>query len=109
MTEENNVYVGSGNVFADLDLPNPEERLVKAQLARKISETINFRQLTQIQAGEILGIDQPKVSALSRGKLAGFSTDRLLHFLNVLGNDVEIVVKPKPENRNYAKITVISH
>ncbi|MFB2769786.1 helix-turn-helix domain-containing protein [Pelatocladus sp. BLCC-F211] len=109
MTEDNRVHVGSGNVFADLGLSNPEERLIKADLARKISETINSRKLTQTEAAEILGIDQPKISALSRGRLAGFSTERLIYFLNALGNDVEIVVKPKPESRNYAKTSVICY
>jgi predicted XRE-type DNA-binding protein len=87
MTQKNDVYVSSGNIFADLGLPNPEERLVKAELVRKISETIKDRNFTQVQAAEILGIDQPKVSALIRGRLSGFSTDKLLYFLNALGND----------------------
>ena len=96
MTEEIKVQASSGNVFADLDLPNPEEMLIKAELTRRISEIINQRNLTQVEAAELLGIDQPKVSALIRGKLNGFSTTRLFRFLNALGNDIEIVVKPKP-------------
>ena len=76
------VKVGSDNIFADLDLPNPEERLIKAELARRISDIIRQRNLTQIEAAEILDIDQPKVSALTRGKLSGFSTTRLFRFLN---------------------------
>ena len=107
MTQENDVHVSSGNIFADLGLPNPEERLVKAKLAHKISETINDRKLTQVQAAEILGIDQPKISALIRGRLSGFSTDRLFYFLNALGNDVEIIVKPKPEHRQKGRISVV--
>jgi predicted XRE-type DNA-binding protein len=107
MSEEIKVQVGSGNVFADLDLPNPEERLIKAELARRISEIIRQRALTQIEAAELLEIDQPKVSALTRGRLNGFSTTRLFRFLNALGSDVEIVVKPKPESRLTATITVI--
>ncbi|MBD2771399.1 helix-turn-helix domain-containing protein [Iningainema tapete] len=107
MTQKNDVYVSSGNIFADLGLPNPEERLVKAELVRKISETINHRKLTQVQAAEILGIDQPKVSALIRGRLSGFSTDRLLYFLNALGNDIEIIVKPKPEYRQKGQTSVV--
>jgi predicted XRE-type DNA-binding protein len=107
MSEEIKVQVGSGNVFADLDLPNPEERLIKAELARRISEIIRQRALTQVEAAELLEIDQPKVSALTRGKLNGFSTTRLFRFLNALGSDVEIVVKPKPESRLTATITVI--
>ncbi len=107
MSDEIRVQPSSGNVFADLNLPNPEERLIKAQLARRISEIINQKGLTQIEAAELLDIDQPKVSALIRGKLNGFSTTRLFRFLNALGNDIEIVVKPKPEDRSVAKITVL--
>ncbi len=107
MTQKNDVHVSSGNIFADLGLPNPEERLVKAELARKISVTIDCLKLTQAQAAEILGIDQPKVSALIRGRLAGFSTYRLLGFLKALGNDVEIIVKPKPEHRQNGQISVV--
>ena len=109
MTQEIKVEVSSGNVFADLGLPNPEQMLVKAELARKIGEIIETRNLTQIEAAEILGIDQPKVSALTRGRLTGFSTERLFRFLNALGNDVEIAVKPKPESRTAAITTVIEN
>jgi predicted XRE-type DNA-binding protein len=107
MTEDIKVEVGSGNVFADLGLPNPEEMLIKAELASKIGEIIDARNLTQMDAAEILGVDQPKVSALIRGKLTGFSTERLFRFLNALGNDVEISVKPKPESRTAAITSVI--
>jgi len=96
----------SGNVFADLGLPNPEDRLAKAELARKISEIIAKRRLTQLEAAELLGIDQPKISALVRGRLGGFSLERLMRFLNVLGRDVEIVVKPKPKGRRHAVLSV---
>ena len=85
--------VSSGNVFADLGVDAPEEALVKAELTAKIAEIIEDRGMTQIAAAEALGIDQPKVSALLKGKLTGFSTARLIRFLNVLGRDVEIVVK----------------
>ncbi len=82
MNEETEVYHGSGNVFADLGLPDAEERLAKAELAPQILNIIARRRLTQAQAAELLGIDQPKVSALTRGKLSGFSMERLFHFLN---------------------------
>ncbi|MBN3911050.1 MAG: XRE family transcriptional regulator [Nostoc sp. NMS1] len=107
MSNENDVYISNGNVFADLGLSNPEERLIKAELARKISEIIANRQLNQVQAAEVLGIDQPKISALSRGKLKDFSIDRLIRFINILGNDVEITIKPKPESRSIACTTVV--
>ena len=95
MTEELRVQASSGNVFADLSLENADELLVKAELARRISNIITTQQMTQIEAAEALGIDQPKISALINGKLAGFSTARLFRFLNALGRDVDIVVKPK--------------
>jgi predicted XRE-type DNA-binding protein len=87
--------VSSGNVFADLGVDAPEEALAKAELTAKIAEIIEAKGLTQVAAAKALGIDQPKVSALLRGKLTGFSTDRLIKFLNALGRDVEIVVKDR--------------
>ncbi len=104
--EETEVYHGSGNVFADLGLPDAEERLARAELARQILNIIARRRLTQAQAAELLGIDQPKVSALSRGKLSGFSMERLFHFLNALGRDVQITVKAKPRSRRQAHLKV---
>lgn len=95
MTEDIGVQASSGNVFADLSLDNADELLVKAELARRISIIITAQQMTQIEAAEALGVDQPKISALINGKLTGFSTTRLFRFLNALGRDVEIVVKPK--------------
>jgi predicted XRE-type DNA-binding protein len=92
--ESDAIEPSSGNVFADLDLKNPEELLAKAELVQRICEIIAERKLTQIRAAAVLGIDQPKVSALMRGKLDGFSLDRLFRFLNALGRDVEIVVRP---------------
>ena len=107
MDEQAEVFHGSSNVFADLGLPDAEEFLAKAELARQIITTIGKRRLTQAGAAEILGIDQPKVSALVRGKLTGFSFERLIHFLNLLGKDVQIVVKAKPRNRPQAGLKVI--
>lgn len=95
MNEPIKVQAGSGNVFADLELENADELLVKAELARRISDIIAAQNMTQTEVGKMLGIDQPKVSALVNGKLSGFSTTRLFRFLNALGRDVEIVVKPK--------------
>jgi len=82
----------SGNVFADLGVKNPEEALVKARLAQVISEAIKTRGMTQVEAAELLGIDQPKVSRLVRGELAGFSIDRLFRLVTLLGSDIEITV-----------------
>jgi predicted XRE-type DNA-binding protein len=94
MTQEIRVQASSGNVFADLGLENSDELLVKAELARKISSIITQQQMTQAEAAELLGIDQPKVSTLINGKLSGFSTVRLFRFLNALGRDVEILQLP---------------
>lgn len=96
--------VGSGNVFEDLGHPRPAEALAKAELARKIAALIARRRLTQTAAAELLSIDQPKVSALVRGRLAGFSLDRLVRFLVLLGSDVEIVVKPRTRATNRARL-----
>jgi predicted XRE-type DNA-binding protein len=84
----------TGNVFADLGVENPEEALAKAELARQISKLIKKRKLTQKQAAEILNIDQPKISALIRGRLRSFSLERLIRFLNELGQDVNIMICP---------------
>ena len=100
MSEERNVgtepeyTVGSENVFEDLGFDHPDEELAKAKLVMAIAEAIRQRKLTQVQAAALLGIDQPKVSALLKGRYGGFSTDRLLRLLVALDRDVEIVVKP---------------
>jgi predicted XRE-type DNA-binding protein len=107
MNDSDQLYESSGNVFADLGLPEPEEALAKAELARRIGRILKSRRLNQAQAADLLGIDQPKVSALLRGKLSGFSTDRLLRFLNALDRDVEIVIKRKPRSRKQAEIRVV--
>jgi predicted XRE-type DNA-binding protein len=88
------VEASTGNVFADLEVPDPEEMLAKAALAQRICAIIAERRLTQARAAAVLGVDQPKGSALRRGKLDGFSTDRLFRFLNALGRDVDIVIRP---------------
>lgn len=97
----------SGNVFADLSVAEPEEELAKAQLASHIRETIKRRRLTQIRAAQLMGLDQPKVSALMNGRLAGFSSDRLMRFLAALGRDVEIVVKGRSRTRERGRIRVV--
>ena len=84
----------SGNVFADLGLPRPAECLVKADLAIQINKLIKTRKLTQKNAAKLLGLDQPKISALKRGRLSGFSVERLFKLLSILDQDIEIVIKP---------------
>ena len=88
------VEKGSGNVFADLGLPNPEQELLKAHLTLQIYRIVKARGLTQAQAGAILGIKQPHVSALMRNRAGNFSVGRLMEFLTALGQDVRITVKP---------------
>jgi predicted XRE-type DNA-binding protein len=102
------VMRSSGNVFADLGLPHPEERLTKAQLAHAIARVIAQRGLTQRVAAALMGIDQPKVSHVLRGQLADFSTERLVSFLTDLGQDVEIVVKTAPRSRKQGRIRVVA-
>jgi predicted XRE-type DNA-binding protein len=108
MNKEMEIHSSSGNVFADLGLPNPDELLIKAELAHQISELISARQLTQTEAAEVLGIDQPKVSALMRGKLSGFSIERLFRFLNALGSNVEIRVIASSQPDLQAKTSIIT-
>jgi predicted XRE-type DNA-binding protein len=108
VSKEIDIQVSSGNIFADLGMPNADEMLMKAELVRQINEIITQRKLNQLQAAEVLGIDQPKVSALMRGKLTGFSTERLFRFLNALGCDVQIVVKPKLKSPEIPGISVVT-
>jgi predicted XRE-type DNA-binding protein len=98
--------VSSGNVFADLGISNPEEALAKAELANRIAVLIRERGLTQAKAAKLLGIDQPKVSSLLRGYLAGFSLERLMRFLLLLGQDIRITVEATPRNRSQARVLV---
>jgi predicted XRE-type DNA-binding protein len=93
------VEKSSGNIFADLGLPHPERELLKAKLTLEIYRLIRKRNLTQAEAGKILGIKQPHVSALMRNRAGSFSVERLMDFLTALGQDVEISVKPARERR----------
>lgn len=101
------VAAGSGNVFADIGLPEPDEELTKAQLASHIRQAIKRKRLTQVAAAAHMGIDQPKVSALLNGRLANFSSDRLMRLLTALGQDVDITVRAKPRSRAHGRIRVV--
>lgn len=103
---ERDYTVSSGNVFADLGLPNPEEALAKAELAQRIIVLIRKRGFTQVQAAKVLGVDQPKVSALIRGNLAGFSLERLMRFLLRLGQEIKITVQESPNSQSQARVLV---
>jgi predicted XRE-type DNA-binding protein len=96
------VAAGSSNVFADLKVPDPEIALAKAKLVQRIRDLLAERQLTQTAAGELLGLDQPKVSALLRGRVEGYTIDRLFRFLNALGQRVEIRVRPAGQQQSAA-------
>ena len=100
------VIEGSGNVFADLGFANPELERLKSGLVQQIATVIERRGLTQVGAAETLGIDQPKISALLRGRFGGYSTDRLLRFLNALDQDIELIIKDKPRSRREATMSV---
>ena len=94
-TKKVEVTVGSGNVFRDLGLKNPEDLLAKAKLAARIVQIIEERKLSQTQAARLLGVDQPKVSLVYRGRLDDFSVERLMRFLTALHRDIRIVVGEK--------------
>jgi predicted XRE-type DNA-binding protein len=99
---------GSGNVFADLGFPDAAERQAKLRLAYTLNQVIDSRNLSQASAAKVLGVTQPKVSALRNYKLAGFSVERLMNLLTALDQDVDIVVRPKPRNRKAARISVVA-
>ena len=100
------VEEGSGNVYADLGYRDSESMLVKAQLATKIAEILRQRALTQTRAAEILGLTQPRVSAILKGRFRGVSEHRLLECLTRLGRDVHIVIKPTPKSRGNGRLTL---
>jgi predicted XRE-type DNA-binding protein len=108
MSERVRVTTGSGNVFADLGFPDADERLVKASLALEIERIIAQRKLTQRAAAKLMGIDQPKVSHIIRGRLDGYSTERLMGFLTALGRDIEIVVRRTPRSRRQGRLKVVA-
>ena len=96
------------NIFADLKISEPEEVLAKAMLARKIQKTLESRKLTQVEAATVLKIKQPDVSDLIRGRLHKFSLDRLMHFLNLLDWDIDIVIKRKRDKSRPATTHVVA-
>ena len=102
------VFKSSGNVFADLGLANAEEKQTKVRLAVAINHILAERRLSQARAARELGINQPKISALSRYRLDGFSVERLMHFLGRLGCEIEIVIRlrAKSSSRKSARILV---
>lgn len=97
---------GSGNVFADIGLSEPEERLAKSDLAMNIAQIIRKRHLSQAEAAKVLGISQPKVSKILNGHLSGFSMEKLLLLMMALDRDIEIRVKKRPRSSDHSKMRV---
>lgn len=102
------VVRGTANVFADLGYADAEERQTKLRLAYALNRVMKNRRITQTAAATLLGINQPKVSALINYKLAGFSVERLMTFLTALDRDVDIVIRKKPRSRPSARISVVA-
>jgi predicted XRE-type DNA-binding protein len=100
------VVRSSGNVFADLKLSNAEEKQTKVRLAVAINHILEAQQLSQAQAARRLNVNQPKISALTNYRLAGFSVERLMNFLTALDRDIEIIIRKNPSSRRAAKILV---
>ena len=107
VVQETEIHHGSENVYRDLGYPDADEMLIKAQLVYKISEIIRGKGLTQVQAGRILGVTQPKLSGLLRGQFRAISERRLIECLTSLGRDVQIVVKDVPRRRTTGKLSVV--
>lgn len=110
MTKKINYTKSTGNVYADMGFKNAKEMLVKADLARIINQIITEQELTQVEAAKILHINQPKISAIANGRLAEFSIERLIDFLNKLDLDVEISIHQKPKrSKRPATFTVTTN
>lgn len=105
--EEIPVEPSSGNVFEDLGLSDSVERQAKSEIAMHIASIIKKRAMTQAQAAKLLGVTQADVSDLARGKLAGFSTDRLFRFLNALGQDIDIVMPKRLHAKRAGHLRVV--
>ena len=106
MSDDTTVHDSSGNVFADMGMADADERLAKAEMARLIRAALREKGVTQQQAAELLGLRQPDVSDLMRGKLGRFSRMRLERMLNALDMEIRIQVGPRPSGKDHAGITV---
>jgi predicted XRE-type DNA-binding protein len=106
MTKHTRAIAGSGNVFADLGITNPERELVKARLTLQIHRIIRERGLTQAETAKALGVKQPQVSLLMRNRHGNFSIVRLIDFLTALGQDVHITVKPTRKDHGVLSVAV---
>ena len=108
MTRKIKVEMSSGNIFADLGLPDAETHFLKAQIVSEIYRLTHERKLTQIQAGKLMGISQPEVSRLFKGNFREYSIDRLMSFLTAFDRDVDIVVRPHKKAGKTGRITFTS-
>src|SRR5687768_7159898 len=99
---------GTGNVFADLGFPDAVEQQAKLHLAYALNQVLDGRKLSQADAAKVLGVTQPKVSALRHYKLAGYSVERLMNLLTALDQDVEIVIRRKPRSRQSGSSGVVA-
>jgi predicted XRE-type DNA-binding protein len=106
LSKQARIEKSSGNVFADLGLPHSEQELLKAKLTLQIYRLIKARGIRQAEAGRILGIKQPHVSALMRNRSGSFSVERLMDFLTALGQDVQIIVKPT--RKEHGEVSVVA-
>jgi predicted XRE-type DNA-binding protein len=97
----------TGNVFADIGLPDAADHLIKAKLVMKVERLMKERGLKQVEAAVLFGVRQPDVSKMLRGDFRQFSVERLMRFLVALGQDVEIVVKPHASSKTAAKLQVL--
>jgi predicted XRE-type DNA-binding protein len=102
------ITLGGHNVLADLNLPDAEERQTKLRLAVAINDVVASKRLNQTQAAERLGVNQPKISALTHYKLDGSSVERLMTFLTALDRDVEITIRKKPRSRGAGRVVVVA-
>lgn len=102
------ITLGTGNVFADLGFPDAAERQAKLRLAYALNQLLDGRKLAQAEAARVLGVSQPKVSALRNYKLTGFSVERLMNLLTALDQDIEIIIRKKPRSRRVARISVVA-
>ena len=99
---------GTSNVFADLGFPDAADRQAKLRLAYALNQVLEARKLSQAEAAKVLGVTQPKVSALFHYKLAGFSVERLMKLLTALDQDIQIVIRRKPRSRKAGRISVVA-
>jgi predicted XRE-type DNA-binding protein len=106
-TEQNIEFeIGSGNVFADIGFDNAEEMLLKSELVRQINKIIKGRELTSIQARELLNLDEEVLANLSKGRLTELTLENLFRYLNILGRDLEVVLKPRSTSNTQGKLKV---